>query len=68
MKENNLLPEKKLLQSDNFPENGDWPPHLHFQIISEIGEYKGDFPGVSSVENREYFLRICPDPNLILRI
>lgn len=52
----------------NFPENGDWPPHLHFQIISDIGEYKGDFPGVSSVENREYFLRICPDPNLILRV
>lgn len=59
---------EKIAAIGNSPENGDWPPHLHFQIISEIGEYKGDFPGVSSLENREYFLRICPDPNLILRI
>lgn len=59
---------EKIAAIGNFPENGNWPPHLHFQIISEIGEYKGDFPGVSSIENRKYFLRICPDPNLILRI
>lgn len=52
----------------SFPENGDWPPHLHFQIVSEIGEYNGDFPGVSSLVDREYFLSLCPDPNLILRI
>ena len=59
---------EKIATIGNFPENGDWPTHLHFQVISEIGEYKGDFPGVSSIENRENFLRICPDPNLILRI
>lgn len=59
---------EKIAEIGNFPENGDWPPHLHFQVISEIGEYKGDFPGVSSLENREYFLRTCPNPNLILRI
>ena len=59
---------EKIATIGNFPENGDWPPHLHFQVISEIGDYKGDYPGVSSVENREYFLRICPDPNLILRV
>lgn len=59
---------EKIAAIGNFPENGDWPPHLHFQVISEIGDYKGDFPGVSSIEKRKYFLRICPDPNLILRI
>ena len=26
-------------------ENGGWPPHLHFQVILEIGNWKGDFPG-----------------------
>lgn len=51
-----------------YPENGDWPPHLHFQIISEIGDYLGDFPGVSSVQDRNYYLALCPDPDLILRI
>lgn len=59
---------EKIAAIGNFPENGDWPPHLHFQVVSEIGKYKGDFPGVSSIENRENFLRSCPDPNLILRI
>ena len=51
-----------------YPENGDWPPHLHFQVISDIGGYRGDFPGVSSVEEQDYYLALCPDPDLILRI
>jgi len=59
--------EKFALIGD-YPINGNWPPHLHFQIISEMQHYKGDFPGVCSVEDREYYLSICPDPNLILRI
>jgi len=52
----------------NYPINGNWPPHLHFQIIRDIGEWDGDFPGVCSDRDREKFLRICPDPNLILAI
>ncbi|WP_439554976.1 peptidoglycan DD-metalloendopeptidase family protein [Dyadobacter sp.] len=51
-----------------FPENGDWPPHLHFQLIMDIGDYKGDFPGVSSIFDQDYYLSICPNPNLILKI
>lgn len=27
-------------------ENIGWPPHLHFQIISDMKNYQGDFPGV----------------------
>lgn len=49
-------------------ENGSWPPHLHFQIITDMGEWKGDFPGVAAVSQREHFLALCLDPNLILRI
>ncbi|MDX5348841.1 MAG: peptidoglycan DD-metalloendopeptidase family protein, partial [Hymenobacteraceae bacterium] len=30
----------------NYPENGNWPPHLHFQIITDMEGRKGDFPGV----------------------
>ncbi|SEI89599.1 Peptidase family M23 [Dyadobacter sp. SG02] len=51
-----------------YPENGDWPPHLHFQIIREIGNYKGDFPGVYNAADSDYYLDLCPDPQLILRI
>lgn len=69
-----LYAGKKILTGEHFanigpyPENGDWPPHLHFQIISDIGSYKGDFPGVSSIQDSEHYLNICPDANLILRI
>jgi len=59
---------EKIASIGSFPTNGDWPPHLHFQVISDIGDYKGDFPGVSSLAEREYYLSICPDPNLILRV
>jgi len=50
-----------------YPENGDWPPHLHFQLIREMGNYKGDFPGVCNAADRDYYLNLCPDPKLILR-
>jgi murein DD-endopeptidase MepM/ murein hydrolase activator NlpD len=48
--------------------NGKWPPHLHFQLISDMLGNTGDFPGVCSLADRKRFLEICPDPNLILNI
>jgi len=52
----------------NYPENGHWPPHLHFQLITDMGDYRGDYPGVASLAERGAYLANCPDPNLILRI
>ncbi len=49
-------------------ENGGWPPHLHFQLITDIGEWKGDFPGVAPPSERRRYLELCPDPNLILHL
>ncbi|MES2848524.1 MAG: peptidoglycan DD-metalloendopeptidase family protein [Bacteroidota bacterium] len=49
-------------------ENGDWPPHLHFQIIEDMECKEGDYPGVCSVSERERYLTNCPDPNLILNM
>ena len=48
--------------------NGDYPPHLHFQIISDIGDYWGDYPGVCSIEDLNFYKLNCPDPNLILKL
>ena len=50
------------------PTNGGWPPHLHFQIICDMLGKQGDFPGVAPASQRDTWLSICPDPNLILRI
>jgi murein DD-endopeptidase MepM/ murein hydrolase activator NlpD len=49
-------------------ENGSWPPHLHFQIITDALGDAVDYPGVSAPSERERFLELCPDPNLILGI
>lgn len=48
--------------------NGDYPPHLHFQIIKDIGEYVGDYPGVSSKQDLDYYLSNCPNPNVLLKL
>jgi 4-aminobutyrate aminotransferase-like enzyme/Ser/Thr protein kinase RdoA (MazF antagonist) len=48
--------------------NGGWPPHLHFQIIIDmLGEF-GNFPGVVRPTERDIWLNISPDPNIILGI
>jgi len=49
-------------------ENGGWPPHLHLQIITDTLGHIGDFPGVAARSQRDHWLDLCPDPNLILRI
>lgn len=46
--------------------NGDWAPHLHFQVILDIGEQKGDFPGVCTQSSRDLWLARCPDPSRLL--
>ncbi|WP_192821597.1 peptidoglycan DD-metalloendopeptidase family protein [Rufibacter sp. LB8] len=50
-----------------YPENGDWPPHLHFQLMTDMLGKTGDFPGVCSLAEETAFRKICLDPNLLLR-
>ena len=47
-------------------ENGNWPPHLHFQIIKDLQGMKGDYPGVCKFSERETYMTNCPDADLIL--
>jgi len=50
------------------PINGDWPPHLHFQIILDILDYEGDFPGVAFPHHQQLWTSLCPNPNLLIGI
>jgi 4-aminobutyrate aminotransferase-like enzyme/Ser/Thr protein kinase RdoA (MazF antagonist) len=50
------------------PGNGDWPPHLHFQIIVDLLDMDAEFPGVGYASQRDTWRGLSPDPNLILRI
>lgn len=48
--------------------NGDYPPHLHFQIIYDLQGNFGDYPGVCSANELDFYKENCPDPNLILKL
>lgn len=51
-----------------FPENGDWPPHLHLQIVTDLLGQEHDFPGVAAPREVEVWAAFSPDPNLLLRL
>lgn len=59
---------EKIAELGDFHENGDYAPHLHFQVIEDMLGKEGDFPGVVKREDREEYLQNCPDPNLLLKI
>jgi 4-aminobutyrate aminotransferase-like enzyme/Ser/Thr protein kinase RdoA (MazF antagonist)/murein DD-endopeptidase MepM/ murein hydrolase activator NlpD len=48
--------------------NGGWPPHLHFQIMTDRLGQSGEFPGVGQPSLWPIWSKICPDPNLLLRL
>ena len=48
-------------------ENGNWAPHLHFQIILNMLGNKTDFPGVAYSNEINFWNSICPDPNLLFK-
>jgi murein DD-endopeptidase MepM/ murein hydrolase activator NlpD len=50
-----------------FPENGDWPPHLHFQLMWDLGGNWGDYPGVAAEKDLDFYRENCPNPNGIIR-
>jgi murein DD-endopeptidase MepM/ murein hydrolase activator NlpD len=49
-------------------ENGQWPPHLHVQIILDMQGRKGDYPGVCKFSERDQWLKNSPDPDLLLNM
>ena len=52
----------------NYPENGNWPPHLHFELMLTMLDYQKDFPGVAYYSEIETWKSICPDPNLLFKL
>ncbi len=50
----------------DYPENGNWVPHLHFQLMTDLLGYANDFPGVAFPTQRAIWKSISPDPNLML--
>ena len=50
------------------PINGDYAPHLHFQIIIDMENKLGDYAGVCSSKMLDFYNKNCPDPKVLLKI
>lgn len=46
--------------------NGNWPPHLHFQLMFDMQGWAGDYPGVGRYSEQEKLVENIPDPALVL--
>lgn len=48
--------------------NGNYAPHLHFQIIIDMNDWSGDYPGVCAKKDIPFYSKNCPDPSLLLNL
>ncbi|MFM1877959.1 MAG: hypothetical protein RLZZ241_825 [Bacteroidota bacterium] len=64
----NLKPEQSFNTGDVLgylglsKENGGYEPHLHFQLIRDLGNWKGDYPGVAAASDLQFYRENCPNP------
>ncbi|MDH3636160.1 MAG: peptidoglycan DD-metalloendopeptidase family protein [Gammaproteobacteria bacterium] len=57
---------EKITEIGPRPVNGNWTPHLHFQLIQDMQDYHGDYPGVVRPADLDFFKRNCPDPSVLI--
>jgi len=43
-------------------ENGGWEPHVHIQLIRDLGIFKNDYPGVCTQSEMNFYKDNCPNP------
>jgi hypothetical protein len=58
----NLVAGERIARVGIPPENGNWPPHLHFQLIIDLLGLGKDFPGVAFRSQRDFWLALSPSP------
>jgi len=64
-----VSPGQAIAHLGDWPENGGWAPHLHFQVMTDLLEQQnGNFFGVGHASLWDVWQAICPDPNLIMRL
>lgn len=55
-------------QIGGYKVNGSYAPHLHFQLINDIENNQGDYPGVCAADKLAFYKQNCPDPLAFLGI
>jgi 4-aminobutyrate aminotransferase-like enzyme/Ser/Thr protein kinase RdoA (MazF antagonist) len=63
-----ILRGEQIAVLGDYPENGNWPPHLHFQVMLSMLDYEIDFPGVGYFNQLDVFKELCPDPNHLFNL
>lgn len=48
--------------------NVNYAPHLHFQLIIDLENYSGDYPGVCNQKDLDFYIQNCPNPNFLLQL
>jgi len=62
-----ILKGEKIVELANYPENGNWAPHLHFQLLLSLFDYTVDYPGVAYLSQIAIWKSVCPDPNVLFK-
>ncbi len=47
----------------SFDENGNWPPHVHIQLILDMLDENETYPGLCTPEQKPVWLSLCPNLN-----
>ena len=55
-------PGDKIAEVGGPPSNGNWPPHLHFQVINDLLELGLNFPGVALDSEKFFWFDLSPSP------
>ncbi|MGI9531110.1 aminotransferase class III-fold pyridoxal phosphate-dependent enzyme [Lutimonas sp.] len=63
-----VKPGDYLASLGDYPENGNWPPHLHFEILLSMLDFEKDFPGVAYHSEVDVWKSLCPDPNAFFKL
>ncbi|WP_068822615.1 peptidoglycan DD-metalloendopeptidase family protein [Pedobacter psychrophilus] len=66
-KGDNIKKGEQFCDFGNVEENGSWPPHLHFQLMCDMENYIGDYPGVGKLSEKQKWLDKIPNPNIVLK-
>jgi len=57
----------KIGELGTYPENGNWAPHLHFQLMLSLLSFVKDFPGVAYYNQLDVWKSVCPNPNFLFK-
>lgn len=70
----NIKENQKVAKGDiigtlgSYKVNGDYAPHLHFQLIKHLEGREGDYFGVCAEKDIIFYEENCPNPNLLLKL